>query len=98
MFDFGMQSYYRIGALGKKRKADYRSRFERASAVSFFVIIKPYINHERYEGIKMAVSLYRQYGILFLHQPPSKMKRLSVWSRIWIIICKKNKNLFRLYK
>jgi hypothetical protein len=43
MFDFGMQSYYRIGALGKKRKADYRSRFERASAVSFFVIIKPYI-------------------------------------------------------
>jgi hypothetical protein len=44
MFDFGVQSYYRIGALGKKRKADSRSRFERASAVSFFVIIKPYIH------------------------------------------------------
>jgi len=25
MFDFGMQSYYRIGALGKKRKADNRA-------------------------------------------------------------------------
>lgn len=78
MFDFGMQSYYRIGAQVKKRKADNRSRFERASAVSFFVIIKPYIHHERYEGIKKAVGLYRQYGILFLHQPSSKKKRLSV--------------------
>ncbi|PCD08991.1 hypothetical protein CMV16_00775 [Peribacillus simplex] len=47
----------------EKGKADNRSRFERASAVSFFVIIKPYIHHERYEGIKMAVGLYRQYGI-----------------------------------
>ncbi|WP_347939799.1 hypothetical protein AAEY33_16960 [Peribacillus simplex] len=50
-----MQDQTVWGLKQKKRKADNRSLLEQAFAVSFFVIFF-HIHHDRYEGIKMALT------------------------------------------
>ncbi|WP_185152209.1 hypothetical protein [Peribacillus simplex] len=44
-----------MGTKANKRKADNRSLLEQAFAVSFFVIFF-HIRHERFEGIKIALT------------------------------------------